>query len=96
MLYFDLLTNYVNNNILIFFPTISLSNMYNYTLTPINNVPIFTYGSIGITTIVLATITLLETTDEDKESIFSKLPGFSKNPKKINNKTRKNKNIKDK
>ena len=39
-----------------------------------NNIPIFTYGMIGITTIVLATITMYESFNDMDESILSKLP----------------------
>ena len=77
MLYYDLMKNYVNENILIYLPSIGLRDIYNSTLTPINNVPIFMYLSIGITTIVLATVTTYESVGNEEESIFSKLPGVT-------------------
>lgn len=84
MLYYDLTRDYINNNILIYFPEISLQNAYNHTLTPVFSVPLFTYGTIALTTIILATVTVFETGDDD-ESIFSKLPSFTTNepPKTI-------------
>jgi len=81
MLYYNIAKDYVNNNILIYFPTFSLMNMYNHTLTPIYNVPVFTYGTIAITTVVLATITVFESGETSKdESILSKLHGLSPTP----------------
>lgn len=40
----------------------------------IYGIPIFTYGMIGITTIVLATLTIYESMDSKNESILSNLP----------------------
>lgn len=49
-------------------------DLFNYSY---NNIPIFTYGMIGITTIVLATLTMYESSSSDNESILSKLPSLT-------------------
>lgn len=75
-IYYDPIKNYINDNILVYFPSAYPMDLYHYTLTPINNVPIFTYAALGVTTIVLATITLVESVNQGSdESMFSKLPG---------------------
>lgn len=83
MLYYNIASEYFKN-ISIVLPTYSIEKMYNYTMKTVYNVPIFTYGTIAITTIVLATITVYESTDNSKdESIFSKLPGISSQSNKF-------------
>ena len=49
-----------------------------------NGVPIFTYGMIGITTFVLATITFYESVNSNDESILSKLPNITPTPTFLN------------
>ena len=48
--------------------------MFDVTSYSIYGIPIFTYGMIGITTVVLATLTIYESMDSTNESILSNLP----------------------
>ena len=48
--------------------------MFDVTNYSIYGIPLFTYGMIGITTVVLATLTIYESMDSTNESILSNLP----------------------
>ena len=48
--------------------------MFDVTNYSIYGIPLFTYGMIGITTVVLATLTIYESMDSSNESILSNLP----------------------
>ena len=48
--------------------------MFDVTNYSIYGIPLFTYGMIGITTVVLATLTIYESMDSANESILSNLP----------------------
>jgi len=49
-------------------------DIFNYSF---NGIPLFTYGMIGITTIVLATLTMYDSRGSTDESILSKLPSLN-------------------
>ena len=58
--------------------SLDLNRLQNYS---INGIPVLTYGLLGITTVVLATVTLSESTSSDTEenqpSMVSQLPSLN-------------------